>query len=109
MTIVPLFFELSDATTALPLLLLTHAAIFAGVGAAGGAGLAWEWGDRKAIVKCVLGGVVGALVATLAVEVINVAAFGIVRLRASAGKEHASVSGAPLRGPRHGDRCRTGW
>ena len=80
MAVVPLFFELSDATTAVPLILLTHATIFAGIGAAGGAALGWEWGDRKVIVRCVLGGVVGALVATLAGEVINVVAFGIARV-----------------------------
>jgi hypothetical protein len=81
MALVPLFFQVSNSDiTALPMLLLTHAAIFAGVGAAGGAALGWEWGDRKVIVRCMIGGVVGALVATLAVEVINVAAFGIMRI-----------------------------
>jgi hypothetical protein len=80
MAIVPLFFELSDALTAIPLILLTHATIFAGVGAAGGAALGWQWGDRKVIVRCVIGGIVGALVATLVVEVINVGTFGISRI-----------------------------
>ena len=80
MAIVPLFFEFSDAMTALPLLFLTHAAIFAAIGAAGGAAMGWASGDRKVIVRCALGAVAGALVATLAVEVINIAAFGLARI-----------------------------
>ena len=78
---VPLFFQFAGSDiTALPLLFLTHAAIFAGVGAASGAALGWEWGDRRVIVRCVIGGVVGAVIATFAVELINVAAFGIMRI-----------------------------
>jgi hypothetical protein len=81
MVFVPLFFHLmAEAITALPLLLMTHAAIFAGVGAASGAALGWESGDRRVILRCAVGGVVGALVATLAVEVINIAAFGVMRI-----------------------------
>jgi hypothetical protein len=81
MVFVPLFFHLmAEAITALPLLFLTHAAIFAGVGAASGAALGWESGDRRVILRCAVGGVVGALVATLAVEVINIAAFGVMRI-----------------------------
>jgi hypothetical protein len=81
MVFVPLFFQLmEDAITALPLLFLTHAAIFAGVGAASGAALGWESGDRRVILRCAVGGVVGALIATLAIEVINVAAFGVMRI-----------------------------
>jgi hypothetical protein len=81
MVLVPLFFQFADSNiTALPLLFVTHAAIFTGIAAAGGAALGWEWGDRRVIVRCVIGGVVGAVVATLAVEVINVAAFGIMRI-----------------------------
>jgi hypothetical protein len=78
--IVPLFFQVSDAITTAPLLLLTHAVIFGGVGAAGGAGLGWAWGDRKVTFRCVLGGMVGALVATVVVDVINVARFGGKRM-----------------------------
>jgi hypothetical protein len=78
--LVPLYFQLSDATSALPLLFLTHAAIFAAIGGAGGAALSWESADhRKAIVRCAVGGAVGAVLATLVVEVIDVAAFGITR------------------------------
>jgi hypothetical protein len=81
MALVPLFFELSDSgITALPLLFATHAAIFAGIAAAGGAALGGEWGGRKVIVRCMLGAVLGAVLATLAVEIINVAAFGIMRI-----------------------------
>ena len=81
MALVPLFFQLSDSgITSLPLLFATDAAIFAGVAAAASAALAWEWGDRKVIVRCMIGGVVGAVVATLVALVINVAAFGIMRI-----------------------------
>ncbi len=62
------------------MLFLTHAAIFAGVGAAGGTGLGWAWGDRKRIVRCMLGGFVGVLVGTVAVDIINVATSGISRI-----------------------------
>jgi hypothetical protein len=80
MVAVPLFFEISNSMTSAPLLLLTHAVIFAGVGAAAGAGLGRAWGDRKAIVRCALGGIVGAVVATIVVDVINVASSGVMRI-----------------------------
>jgi hypothetical protein len=80
MLLVPRFFQLSDAQTALPLIFLTHAAIFAGIGAALGAAFGWEWGDRKIIVRSALGAIAGAVIATLVIEVINVAAFGISRI-----------------------------
>ena len=48
MALVPLFFQLSDSgIISLPLLLGTHAAIFAGVAAVGSGAMAWEWGDRN--------------------------------------------------------------
>jgi predicted tellurium resistance membrane protein TerC len=80
MVAVPLFFEISNSQTSAPLLLVTHAAIFAGLGAAAGAGLVWAWGDRKVIVKCAAGGILGAVIATLLVDVINVASFGVMRI-----------------------------
>jgi hypothetical protein len=80
MVAVPLFFEISNSQTSAPLLLVTHAVIFAGVAAAAGAGLGRAWGDRKVIVRCVFGGIVGALVATVAVDVINVASSGVMRI-----------------------------
>jgi hypothetical protein len=80
MVTVPLFFEFSNSVTSAPLLLLTHAVIFGGLGAATGVGVGRAWGGRKVIFKCVLGGIVGALVATVAVDVINVAVFGVMTI-----------------------------
>ena len=109
MVIVPLFFRFSNGTTSAPLLFLTHAAIFAGVGAAGGTGLGWAWGDRKRIVRCMLGGFVAALVGTVAVDIINVATSGISHLRASAGPDRPSACGASGSGHRRGHWGRVGW
>ena len=79
MLLVPVFFDVSNSQTGLPLLFLTHLAILAGVGAAGGLALGWSLGDRKVIVRCMIGGIVGALVGTLAFEVINFVAFPNMR------------------------------
>lgn len=78
--VVPLYFQWSNAMTTAPLLLLTHALIFTGVGAAAGAALGHAWGDRKVIVRCVIGGIIGALAATVVVDVINIAGFGVMRI-----------------------------
>ena len=77
--LVPVFFDVSNSQTGLPLLFLTHLTILAGVGAAGGLALGWSLGDRKVIVRCMIGGIVGALVGTLAFEVINFVAFPNMR------------------------------
>jgi hypothetical protein len=79
MLLVPVFFDVSNSQTGLPFLFLTHLAILAGVGAAGGLALGWSLGDRKVIVRCMIGGIVGALVGTLAFEVINFVAFPNMR------------------------------
>jgi hypothetical protein len=80
MVMVPLFFEYSEATTAALWILLAHAAIFAGVGAAGGLALGWAWGPRGPTVRCLIGGIAGALIGTLVVDIINVASSGIARI-----------------------------
>ena len=80
MVLVPLFFQASDAITALPLLFVTQGAIFAGIGAASGAALGWEWGERKVIIRCAIGGAVGAMIGTLVALVLNIATFGIMRI-----------------------------
>ena len=95
MAAVPLFFEISDSMTSAPLLLLTHAVIFTGVGAAGGAGLGRAWGGRKVIVRCVLGGIMGAVLATIAVDVINVASSGVMRIFEPVPAERAPGRGSP--------------
>lgn len=79
MALVPAFYDASNSQTGLPLLFLTHLAIFAGIGAAGGVALGWSLGDRGVIVRCMVGGIVGALVATLVFEVSNFVAFPNLR------------------------------
>ena len=79
MALVPVFFDVSNSQTGLPLLFLTHLAIFAGVGAVGGLALGWSLGDRKVIVRCMIGGIVGALVGTFVFEVTNFVAFPNMR------------------------------
>jgi hypothetical protein len=79
MLLVPVFFDVSNSQTGLPLLFLTHLAIFVGIGATCGLALGWSLGDRKVIVRCMIGGIVGALVGTLAFEVINFVTFPNMR------------------------------
>ena len=79
MALVPVFYDASNSQTGLPLLFLTHLAIFAGIGAAGGLALGWSLGDRRVIVRCMIGGIVGALVGTLVFEVTNFVAFPNLR------------------------------
>ncbi len=79
MALVPRFYDASNSQTGLPLLFLTHLAIFFGVGAAGGLALGWSSGDRKMIVRCMIGGIVGAMIGTFAFEVINFVAFPNLR------------------------------
>jgi hypothetical protein len=80
MVMVPLFFEYSDAQTTAFWILLAHAAIFAGVGAAGGLALGWAWGPRGPIFRCIVGGIAGALIGTLVVDITNVATSGVARI-----------------------------
>ena len=75
MVLVPVFFELSGDYNRVLLLLLTHLAIFAGVGAIGGLAFGWGLGDRKAMIRCMFGGLVGALVGSFVSEVSNAVAF----------------------------------
>jgi hypothetical protein len=79
MVLVPVFYDISNSQTGLPLLFLTHLVIFAGLGTAGGQALGWSSGDRKVIVRCMIGGIVGALVGTLVFEVTNFVAFPNLR------------------------------
>jgi len=76
--LVPVFFRLLDPASALILLFSIHAAIFAGVGAAGGLALGWGLGDRKTIVHCLIGGLFGSVVGTFAFEAINSLAFPLL-------------------------------
>jgi hypothetical protein len=81
---VPIFFRFQDpdtdaATLGLLLLFFTHAAIFAGIGAASGLALGWGSGDRGTIGQALVGGLLGAIVGTFAFEVINSLLYPMVR------------------------------
>jgi len=81
---VPIFFRFQDpetdaATLGLLLLFFTHAAIFAGIGAASGLALGWGLGDRGTIGQALIGGLLGAVIGTFAFEVINSLLYPMVR------------------------------
>jgi hypothetical protein len=78
--LVPVVLDSSDSmVTVAPMLLLTHWAIFAAIGAIAGAGMGVAFGDRRAVVRCLIGGVIGALIGTLIADVVNIGAFGVMR------------------------------
>jgi len=82
--VVPIFFRFedpeTDATiTGLLVRFFTHAAIFAGVGAAGGLALGWGLGDKRSIGRALFAGLLGAVFGTLAFEVISTVAFPFLR------------------------------
>src|SRR5262249_26066986 len=60
--LVPLFFKYQDPESGLLVLFLTHAGIFAGVGALSGLALGLGSGDRSALGRAFFGGMLGALV-----------------------------------------------
>jgi hypothetical protein len=80
LALIPRFFESSNAQTGLPLLLLTHGAIFAGIGAAGGLALALSLGQPRLLIRSMIGGIIGALIGTFLSEVINFLAFPFLRM-----------------------------
>jgi hypothetical protein len=71
--------EADAAISGMLLLFLTHAGIFAGVGASGGLALGCGLGDRKVIVPALIGGLFGALVGAFAFELVDFLAFPLVR------------------------------
>jgi hypothetical protein len=75
----PLFFRYLDPEQGLLVLFLTHAAIFAALGAASGLALALGLGDRSSLARAVFGGLLGALVGTFAFETANAVAFPLMR------------------------------
>ena len=91
MVMVPVFFEYSNSQTAVLWILLAHAAIFAGVAAAGGLALGWAWGPHGPVVRCAVGGIAGAVIGTLVVDIINVATSGIADFRAHPGRTWGSL------------------
>ena len=80
LALVPRFLEVADAQTGLLLLFVTHGAIFGGIAVAARSGLAVGARERRFIVRCVIGGVVGALIGTFVFEVINFVAFPLLRM-----------------------------
>jgi hypothetical protein len=77
--IVPLFFRYFDPEQGLLILFFTHAAIFAGLGAAAGLGLGLGFEDRSRLSGSVFGGMFGALIGTVAFETANSLAFPLMR------------------------------
>jgi hypothetical protein len=80
LALVPRFLEAADAQTGLPLLFVTHVAIFGAIAAVGGFALGWGLGERRLIVRCMIGAVVGALVGTFVCDVINFVGFPLLRM-----------------------------
>jgi hypothetical protein len=78
-SIVPLFFRYFDPEQGLLVLFFTHAAIFAGLGAASGLGLGLGLENRLALGGSVFGGMFGALIGTVAFETANSLAFPLMR------------------------------
>jgi hypothetical protein len=78
--LVPAFFEGSDLQTGVVLLLLTHMAIFALIGAAAGMALATGLADGARNRRSMIGGLVGALVGTVLADVTNFIAFPLFRM-----------------------------
>jgi hypothetical protein len=77
--IVPLFYRYFDPEQGLLVLFFTHAAIFAGLGAAAGSGLGLGLGNRSALAGSIFGGMLGAVVGTVAFETANSLAFPLMR------------------------------
>ena len=78
--VVPLFFQYQDAELGgLVGLFITHAGIFAGVGAAAGLALGIGLDDRPALGRALLGGILGALVATFVLETASSLLFPLMR------------------------------
>ncbi len=76
---VPLFYRYQDPDSGLLVLFLTHAAIFGSVGAASGLALGLGMEDRSRLGPAILGGCLGALIGTMALEASNSLAFPLMR------------------------------
>lgn len=76
---VPLFYRYQDPDSGLLVLFLTHAAIFGSVGAASGLALGLGMGDRSRLGHAILGGCLGALIGTMALEASNSLIFPLMR------------------------------
>ena len=76
---IPLFFRFFDPESGFLILFLTHAEIFAGVGVAAGLALGLGLGDRRILARAIFGGLIGALLGTMAFESANALAFPLMR------------------------------
>ena len=76
---VPLFYRYFDHEQGLLILFFTHAAIFTGLGAAAGLGLGLGLENRSTISAAVFGGMIGALIGTVAFETTLSLAFPLMR------------------------------
>jgi hypothetical protein len=78
--LVPWFFRYEDPEGGgMLVLFLTHAGIFAGVGAAAGLALGLGLNDRSALGRALFGGQLGALIGTVAYEAALATAFPLMR------------------------------
>ncbi len=77
--VVPYFYRYQDPDSGLIVLFLTHAAIFAAVGSSSGLALGLGMGDRSRLGPAILGGCLGALVGTMAMEATTSLAFPLMR------------------------------
>jgi hypothetical protein len=76
--VIPIYYRLMNPARGFIMLFMTYAVIFTGVGAASGLALGWGLNDRKLIVRCVIGGLVGSLLGTFAFEAANSLAFPLM-------------------------------
>jgi hypothetical protein len=76
---VPLFFRFENPETGFTTLVLTHAAIFIGIGGASGLALGLGLGDRPAMVRALFGGLLGGFLGTAALATVYSLAFPLMR------------------------------
>jgi hypothetical protein len=85
-----LFFHYLDPESGLMLGLLIHAGIWVPIGAAAGLAFGIGLGGRRSVVRALLGGIAGAVLATMAFEVAHAIAFPLARLEAPVPPERLS-------------------
>jgi hypothetical protein len=78
LALVPLFFRFLNPESGLIWLFATHAAIFAGVGAAGGLALGMGLGDRMALWRVVIAGLCGGLAGAFLLETFLTVAYPLL-------------------------------
>jgi hypothetical protein len=76
----PIFYRLNTPEPGTLVPALTHVAMWALIGVAGGLALALGLGDPRRIGAALLGGLLGAVMGTIAFETVNAVAFPLVRV-----------------------------